>query len=99
MSEYDLVVRGGTVIDGSGGEPFVGDVAISDGKIAAIGAFAGTGADEIDAAGRIVTPGFKSFVSAADSSAAACPRTDPSAASCTVICRPSTVSAASWHEG
>ena len=35
MSEFDLVVRGGTIIDGSGGEPFVGDVAISDGKIEA----------------------------------------------------------------
>ena len=58
MSEFDLVIRGGTVIDGSGGEPFVGDVAISDGMIAAIGAFTGSGTEEIDAAGRIVTPGF-----------------------------------------
>ena len=58
MSKFDLVIRGGTVIDGSGGEPFVGDVAISDGMIAAIGAFTGSGTEEIDAAGRIVTPGF-----------------------------------------
>ena len=35
---WDLVIRGGTVVDGSGGEPFVGDVAILGGTIAAVGA-------------------------------------------------------------
>ena len=60
MSEYsfDIVVRGGTVVDGSGGAGFAGDVAIKDGKIVAVGAIAGRGAEEIDATGRIVTPGF-----------------------------------------
>ena len=60
MSEYsfDIVVRGGTVVDGSGGAGFDGDVAIKDGKIVAVGAIAGRGAEEIDASGRIVTPGF-----------------------------------------
>jgi N-acyl-D-aspartate/D-glutamate deacylase len=54
----DLVIRGGTVFDGAGGEPFVADVAIKDGRIVAIGAFEGPAAEEIDAAGKMVTPGF-----------------------------------------
>ncbi len=58
MAEFDIVIRGGTVVDGSGGEPFVADVAIRDGVIAAVGQVPGTGAEEIDAGGRVVTPGF-----------------------------------------
>jgi N-acyl-D-amino-acid deacylase len=54
----DLVIRGGMVFDGSGGEPFEADVAVTDGRIAAVGAFAGSGREEIDARGRMVTPGF-----------------------------------------
>ncbi|MBV8221661.1 MAG: amidohydrolase family protein, partial [Solirubrobacterales bacterium] len=54
----DLVIRGGTVFDGGGGEPFEADIAVRDGKILAVGEFAGRGAEEIDAAGRMVTPGF-----------------------------------------
>ena len=54
----DLVIRGGTVFDGSGGEPFEADVAVADGKIVAVGAFAGSGREEIDARGHMVTPGF-----------------------------------------
>jgi N-acyl-D-amino-acid deacylase len=56
--EYDLVVRGGRIVDGSGGAPYTGDVAITGDRIAAIGRVAGTGRDEIDAAGMLVTPGF-----------------------------------------
>jgi len=55
---YDIVIRGGTVIDGSGEEPFEADVAIKGGVIAAIGEVSGTGTEELDAKGRIVTPGF-----------------------------------------
>lgn len=58
MSDFDLVIRGGSVVDGSGGAPFVGDVAVKDGKIVSIGNVAERGAEEIDATGRIVTPGF-----------------------------------------
>lgn len=58
MSEYDLIIRGGQVYDGSGGEPYVADVAIKDGVIAAVGAVEGSASEEIDATGRIVTPGF-----------------------------------------
>jgi N-acyl-D-aspartate/D-glutamate deacylase len=58
MVDYDLVIRGGTIADGSGGDLIEGDLAVSGGRIAAIGAFSGRGAEEIDAKGRIVTPGF-----------------------------------------
>ncbi|MFQ5785546.1 MAG: amidohydrolase family protein [Alphaproteobacteria bacterium] len=56
---YDLVVRGGEVIDGSGAGRFAADVGVRDGLIAALGDLgeAGTGR-EIDASGRIVAPGF-----------------------------------------
>ena len=55
---YDLVVRGGLVHDGLGGAPRVADVAIKDGLVAAVGQVSGRGAEEIDAKGRVVTPGF-----------------------------------------
>ena len=55
---YDLVLRGGTVFDGSGAPGVVADVAVRDGRIAAVGRGLAAGAEEIDARGRIVTPGF-----------------------------------------
>jgi N-acyl-D-aspartate/D-glutamate deacylase len=55
---YDVVIRGGAIVDGTGADPFVGDVAVKDGRIAAVGAVAGKGREEIDAAGKLVTPGF-----------------------------------------
>ncbi len=55
---YDLVVRGGIVVDGTGRAPFDGDVAVKDGRVAAIGRVAGAGTDELDARGKVVTPGF-----------------------------------------
>lgn len=58
MADLDLIIRGGLIVDGSGGEPFEADVAIRNGRIAAIGDIAGRGAEEIDAKGQIVTPGF-----------------------------------------
>ena len=54
----DLVIRNGTVIDGTGAEPFQADIAIQDGKITAVGKVSTRGREEIDAKGRIVTPGF-----------------------------------------
>ena len=54
----DLVIRGGLVVDGTGAEPFEADIAVAEGRIAAIGKVAGRGGNEIDATGRIVTPGF-----------------------------------------
>ncbi len=55
---HDLVIRGGTVVDGTGAEPFAADVAIDKGRISAVGAVAGTGREEVDAKGKLVTPGF-----------------------------------------
>src|SRR5215469_11705990 len=57
--EADLVIRGGLIADGSGGEPFAGDVAVSSGIITAVGPKVSLrGREEIDAAGHVVTPGF-----------------------------------------
>ncbi|HZZ69907.1 MAG TPA: amidohydrolase family protein [Phenylobacterium sp.] len=55
---YDLVVRGGQVVDGTGAAAFEADVAVKDGVIVAVGRVAGSGAEEIDARGQVVTPGF-----------------------------------------
>ncbi len=57
-ADFDCVIRGGTVVDGTGREPFVADVGIRDGRIAEIGTIAGSGTEEIDAKGKLVTPGF-----------------------------------------
>lgn len=58
MSDYDLIIRGGTIYDGTGGAAFTGDVAVKDGIIAAVGQVDGKAAEVIDAEGRVVTPGF-----------------------------------------
>jgi len=55
---YDLVVRNGTLIDGSGAPRQMADVAVADGRIVAIGRIAEKGREEIDAEGLIVAPGF-----------------------------------------
>jgi N-acyl-D-aspartate/D-glutamate deacylase len=55
---YDLKITGGLIYDGSGGAPFTGDIAIANGRIAAVGDAPGEARETIDAAGCIVTPGF-----------------------------------------
>jgi N-acyl-D-aspartate/D-glutamate deacylase len=55
---HDLVVRGGLVADGRGGEPRRADVAVDGETVTAVGSVSGRGAEEIDAAGLLVTPGF-----------------------------------------
>ena len=55
---YDLIIRNGTIVDGLGSESYVGDIAVSEGVIAAVGAVDGSGTREIDATGLLVTPGF-----------------------------------------
>jgi N-acyl-D-amino-acid deacylase len=55
---HDIVIRGGTIIDGTGKAPFSGDVAIAGGRIAGVGGKQGPGKREIDAAGLMVTPGW-----------------------------------------
>lgn len=58
MATFDLIIRGGTIVDGTGAERFAGDVAIKDGLIAQVGEIDGDAAEIIDASGKIVTPGF-----------------------------------------
>ncbi len=58
MADFDLVIRGGTIVDGSGDAGFVADIAVAGGRIAEIGTVTGSGRDEIDATGCLVTPGF-----------------------------------------
>ena len=54
----DWIIRNGTVVDGSGAEPVVADIAISGDRITGIGRVDGTATNEIDADGLVVTPGF-----------------------------------------
>ncbi|WP_374473183.1 amidohydrolase family protein [Phenylobacterium sp.] len=61
---YDVVIRSGTIYDGSGGQPFTGDVAVRGDRIAYVGPRApGRGAREIAAAGQAVSPGFINMLS------------------------------------
>jgi N-acyl-D-aspartate/D-glutamate deacylase len=75
---YDLVIRGGTVIDGTGRPGFTGDVGVRGGRIAAVGAVDGIGAEEIDATGRLVTPGFVDIHTHYDGHATWTDRLEPS---------------------
>ncbi|HZY54311.1 MAG TPA: amidohydrolase family protein [Reyranella sp.] len=58
MADFDLIIRGGTVADGTGEGTREADIAVKDGRIAAVGTVPGKGAEEIDAKGLLVTPGF-----------------------------------------
>src|SRR6266404_2501069 len=55
---YDLLIKNGRIVDGSGAPSFRGDVAVKDGKIVEIGKLSGPAARTIDADGRVVAPGF-----------------------------------------
>ncbi|WP_416465799.1 N-acyl-D-amino-acid deacylase family protein [Sphingomonas sp. VDB2] len=58
VSDYDIVIRGGRVLDGAGNPWVRADVAVKDGRVVRIGQVGGHGAKEIDAKGRYVSPGF-----------------------------------------
>ena len=77
---YDVIIRNGTIVDGLGGEPFVGDVAISDGVIVAVGSVDGEATREIDATGLLVTPGFVDLHTHYDGQAIWSERMTPSSA-------------------
>ena len=55
---HDLVIRNGNIVDGSGKKPFLGDIAIDDGKITKVGEVINSGKKEIDANGNLVSPGW-----------------------------------------
>lgn len=55
---YDLKITGGTIVDGTGKPGFIGDLGIKDGKVVALGKAEGAATKTIDAAGKIVSPGF-----------------------------------------
>src|SRR5580658_5237191 len=55
---HDLVIRNGTIVDGTGRPRFSGDVAIDGGRITSVGPPAGAATRTLDAAGRLVTPGW-----------------------------------------
>ncbi|KAB2855512.1 MAG: amidohydrolase family protein, partial [Sphingopyxis terrae] len=71
---YDVVIRGGTLYDGSGAAPVVGDIALKGDRIVAVGTVAGSGRTEIDAKGMAVAPGFINMLSWATESLIADPR-------------------------
>src|ERR1700681_2499218 len=56
--DFDLVIRGGTIVDGTGRPGVRGDVGIRDGRIVAVGEAKGTAAQTVDAGGLVVAPGF-----------------------------------------
>ena len=58
MHLHDLVIRNGNIVDGSGKKPFLGDIAIDDGKITKVGEVINSGKKEIDADGNLVSPGW-----------------------------------------
>src|SRR6195256_563077 len=55
---HDIVIRGSTIVDGTGKAAYSGDIAIADGRIAAVGGKQGPGRRDIDAGGLLVTPGW-----------------------------------------
>ena len=55
---HDMVIRGGTILDGTGAPGFIGDIAIQAGVIVQVGEVPARGTEEIDATGLLVTPGF-----------------------------------------
>jgi len=78
---YHLIIRNGTIVDGLGGEPYIGDVAVRDGLIEAVGSINGATAErEIDATGLLVTPGFVDLHTHYDGQAIWSERMTPSSA-------------------
>jgi N-acyl-D-amino-acid deacylase len=80
MAHYDLILRGGLLVDGTGAEPVIGDLAIRHGLVAAVGNVDGDGEREIDVTGRVVTPGFVDIHTHYDGQAIWSERMNPSSA-------------------
>ena len=77
---HDLAIRNGTIVDGLGGETFLGDVAVLGGVIATVGSVDGHAVREIDATGLLVTPGFVDLHTHYDGQAIWSDRMTPSSA-------------------
>ena len=77
---FDLVIRNGTIVDGLGSVPYVGDIGVRDGVIAAVGDVDGGGTREVDATGLLVTPGFVDLHTHYDGQAIWSERMTPSSA-------------------
>jgi len=75
--QHDIVIREGKIVDGTGADPFIGDIAIDGDTIAAVGKVAGKGREEIDAEGEAVTPGFVDLHTHFDAQAAWDPMLTP----------------------
>ena len=58
MAEHDLIIRNARIHDGLGSQETVGDMAVDDGRITALGQVTGTGATEVDADGQVLMPGI-----------------------------------------
>ena len=78
MSTHDVVVRGGLVVDGSGGDPFTADVALDGDRITEVGGDVGRGRRELDADGLVVTPGWVDMHTHYDAQATWDPELTPS---------------------
>ncbi len=78
MATYDLIIRGGDIVDGTGAASRRGDIAIKDGKIVAVGGVDGTARHEMDADGALVTPGFVDIHTHYDGQATWASRMSPS---------------------
>src|SRR4051812_16761480 len=79
MPEHDVVIRGGTVVDGTGGPRRTADIAMTGGRITEVGRVGGRGAREIDADGAVVAPGFVDIHTHYDGQATWDSRLQPSA--------------------
>ncbi|NND68403.1 MAG: amidohydrolase family protein [Halioglobus sp.] len=76
---YDLVIRNARIVDGTGRDAYTGDLAVQDGKIAAVGTVEGSGTREIDAGGKLLTPGWVDVHSHMDGQATWDPLCSPAA--------------------
>src|SRR5699024_10518410 len=78
VSELDLIIRGGTVVDGTGAPARTADVAVRDGVVIEVGRVIGSARREVDADGALVTPGFVDIHAHYDGQATWSSRLDPS---------------------
>ena len=73
---YDIIIRNARIIDGTGAPWYYGDVAVKDGKIAALGSVTGQAAQTVDAQGLYLAPGFIDIHSHSDGAILRCPTAD-----------------------